>query len=63
MVSFKTFAKVCLLFGTAVSLLQFSLSDCLYSRFTAPQAQTEMVLVCSVCYELLMNQADREKQS
>nr|XP_022286867.1 protrudin-like [Crassostrea virginica]XP_022286868.1 protrudin-like [Crassostrea virginica] len=30
---------------------------------TAPQAQTEMVLVCSVCYELLMNQADREKQS
>ena len=34
-----------------------------FTFFTAPQAQTEMVLVCSVCYELLMNQADREKQS
>lgn len=30
---------------------------------TAPQAQTEMVLVCNVCYDLLMNQADKEKQS
>ncbi|XP_061171874.1 protrudin-like isoform X1 [Saccostrea echinata] len=30
---------------------------------TAPQAQTEMVLVCGVCYDLLMNQADKDKQS
>ncbi|XP_048746371.1 protrudin-like [Ostrea edulis] len=30
---------------------------------TAPQAQTEMVLVCGVCYDLLMNQSDKDKQS
>lgn len=62
----ESFIYTCLDIGTnlkikLVSFCEISFTDTFF--LIAPQAQTEMVLVCNVCYDLLMNQADKEKQS